>query len=1404
MAQPGAQAAYRGYRLQALYALERLLASTEPEDISFHPESVEDLALYNEKGDLLEAVQVKSYSGLALSDLHPEKPDSFFARVAQLLQSPTPPAILLVNFGSIGPEMRGAWLGDERHREQVTSKLLVDGFDLSVIKRFFERIALVEKDENQTQDTVYSKLQELSTAGDPATALDLLTYWVLVVSEGKESITRQVLISKLSRVAEFLVDLATYQREFGTAIAPILDETDADTERLKAEFYSGVQARYEHILAGLDFRRDHQLARIDAAFETHNIVIIHAASGQGKSTLAHRYIHDAYPNNWRFQVKLIDNRQHALSIAQALMGHARALQLPMLIYVDVSPRDHEWPELARQLAHEDNVRILVTVREEDFRRAEIPRSEFIFAEFDLTFDEQEARLIYERALESRATSSFMDFEEAWERFGGQGPLMEFVYFLTETVKLRDRLQEQVKNLEERVRTGTQDSPYEQLSQSELHLLRMVSIVSACEARLSARNLVDILHLAAPRRTIELFEREYLIRQTEAGQEIEGLHPIRSHILSELLTDPVFNPWIEAAQQVLPAIIEGDLETFLLHAFVEHPGERQALSQVIMELNPKTWAGFAGILRALLWLGVTSYLERNTDCIEAAHTEFGDGWFFVMNLDFAGIAPESTNRWWKDLGNIIPPERQARIDNIRAMQSDPKEALEVANRWLRHQRLLPVAPQSEAEWADFAFAVYWMGHLGVTYQSENLPDDGVLDEAAARLGLQTVADIAVALHCLTSQGYQKWLDRNRTVLETRLAQEYNIVSIERVSDRLTVHFIPFSVTSNEPRTTKNDGGSDELHGETIERITLVCRLFPTFARYGSQGHGYRFGALKSPLDSYTTKEGIPPASLTHGVATYVNSIGHGLGGYQYRPENWDEYVARLLERRQMVVTCLDQLQRGSVRHLTRDQGSDVWTYVVQGSPWLECATLLSTHVPLPKSAVDPWGFAWESMSDKAMLSLAESPARPMALVLHKHQSLYLAQRDYHNSLFNFFTQARDVMLWAYTAGKLRDDDPKKKSAIRALTELGIRTDLSHLSTTNLSAALKELDRYQLEFRRLFGHRCADMIDELEQTERSHLNSVWQLWYFFANQPLIRCANPQTQIPNLIHLAEVRLRDRLNGVLNAFQDGASASVLPDLKTWDTDPALWIRLDVQRPHDLWEARQALLAKLSEFLAPIDYSDIEYYLIDSDWRYTIILPVFCGKLISYEAWRLLTFGTVRGNQPVEENPLLHALQPIPQVHLDRLGIELWQIDDLSLARHFSEHVAVLSLLAAQLADLHGLVDLEMEQSALEVVQTELGRRASRISEALQGAYDAMAAMAEKVGALPQKQLEKRPLLQEVVDVMKKLAILIRPTTADDSTHSLTINDFQEYAGRLEQARLYAEMARLLWISDFLETAQP
>ncbi|MDP1573110.1 MAG: hypothetical protein Q8M09_06940 [Pseudomonadota bacterium] len=405
-------------------------------------------------------------------------------------------------------------------------------------------------------------------------------------------------------------------------------------------------AGYRHILAGCDIPRRAWLERIGQAFDKASVVIVRGASGQGKSALAYRYLHDYGIGLWRFQIRRIENRRDALSIAMALSGHAKSIGVPITVYLDVQPGDRFWPELIRELGQLPLVRVLVTVREEDWRRASLSGAEVAFQDVALEFDEVEARLLYPSLAQRDRAARFLGFDEAWRQFGGEGPLLEFVYLVTQTQTLAERLRQQVQNLRDEVVSGG-------VSPADLRLLAVTSFASSLGARIDAGQASRLLGLPDLGRSVERLEREYLLRKVGGGQYLDGLHSLRSRLLVEHLCDGLTFDRAELARDCLNLIPPDDVEVFLLHLAITQPDAMPAMLRHLQGWIPPTWSALGGAFRALLWWGLRVYVDRCKPLLTEVIGESGDGWRNYLDFDLAELLPGTGLAIWKLLGDQVP-------------------------------------------------------------------------------------------------------------------------------------------------------------------------------------------------------------------------------------------------------------------------------------------------------------------------------------------------------------------------------------------------------------------------------------------------------------------------------------------------------------------------------------------------------------------------------------------------------------------------------------------------------------------------------------------------------------------------------------------------------------------------------
>ncbi|WP_041603816.1 hypothetical protein [Thioflavicoccus mobilis] len=428
----------------------------------------------------------------------------------------------------------------------------------------------------------------------------MLCQWIYKAAERRERVTHADLIKRLAHVGRYLQARAGYWRDWASVIEPLDPESTPSlpAERLRDQFQQGMSTRYEHILADCDIQRHRWLERISVGFEKASAVIVHGASGQGKSALAYRWLHTETPYSWRLQIKLVENRREALQIAATLSSHVQAVGAPVTIDVDVDPRDQGWTLLVEELARTPQIRVLVTVREEDWQRATLSRSDVEFEDISLSLDRTEAQGIYDQLARPKTPGQFLSFDEAWVRFlggkDGEGPLMEFVYLVTQSESLRDKLSAQVKRIRTEIHRGDG-------SIAVLRLLALVAFASALGGRLEVARLRKRLPEMDLGFVAEQFEREYLVRSLEQGLLLDGLHPLRSRLLAEIiLCEESSFGVLGLAQECLDLIPDSDVEIFLLHLASRQAQAMPGMTAYLAGWQAPTWQAFGAVLRALLW------------------------------------------------------------------------------------------------------------------------------------------------------------------------------------------------------------------------------------------------------------------------------------------------------------------------------------------------------------------------------------------------------------------------------------------------------------------------------------------------------------------------------------------------------------------------------------------------------------------------------------------------------------------------------------------------------------------------------------------------------------------------------------------------------------------------------------
>jgi hypothetical protein len=928
------------------------------------------------------------------------------------------------------------------------------------------------------------------------------------------------------------------------------------------------------------------------------------------------------------------------------------------------------------------------------------------------------------------------------------------------------------------------------------------------------------------------EKEYyLLRTTENGTLVGGLHPIRSEILARILTDSTFYPWSESATECLPFIVEHDISNFLLYSFSRYRTELEPLLNALDSYQPRRWVAIAGVVRALIWLGIKEYVETNQQLIADTHAVAGSGWQVVLNGDIAGASPDVIANLHSTLARFLPEDRLAQLEALRSRQTQSSQVFVRASQWLSKLTQEPILPQLELDWVGMAETLFWVGRLQVTLPIINWLSRVDLDSAVETLTLETLADVALGLFYCHEANYRSWINQNYAKLTNRFQQETQTVVWEDDGQNLRLHFLiklfqteTFSseiqqlnsrqniqshvptelsepgVQRSEAQPSKTDLEKYFLNA-AMERLQLCRKFFPDRERYGSQGYGHRIW-INAELPDDTHKN-IPHSNFPIQWLVSLNAIFRGLVEQTLRPNTWEEYTQLVLELRRTIVQVLEQLKQGLDVYFRQKQMTRILGEHIEPSLWSRTQQPLQFSPLLPSCAFDEWGFVSDS-SDRSKESNQEAPYQHQNLALEKYNPYRKAFDKYIHTCFNFFGQSDWVLNFNPYFRNGENTIIYQELAQQFNIDLNKQ---AYLSVLNLGDARKVLPKFQEEFRNLLTQFSeVDGLSNLERLEQATFNELWCSWYFFAFHPNQRFQNATWQCTQQFSNQVREIRNNIRRELRRLsRNGLQISILSEDVLWEEERTLWLVINGENAFDGYNTVEGVVSAIRRAIAAAQNHELRHYAITFTWSNIVIVPLVKGRSLDGTAWRFssILFSVDTGEDTFGRWNFVPVA--IPSNAFSQLALSTWTYPRLVVAQKFTGLLFQFSLLVSHLRDFERLPELDEQEQ--ELLQQYIQRLTTPMGETFQAVLDAETEMIDYFNQLSPSEQANRPNLIAVVLGLAELHEQILPTAdcSRDGRIELTMNlaEVAEWASRLESIQQSVSLMYLFWVSDVLEEAE-
>lgn len=556
---------------------------------------------------------------------------------------------------------------------------------------------------------------------------------------------------------------------------------------------------------------------------------------------------------------------NASGIAAALRGLANQ-QSNVYAYIE-GGADAGWVDLCTEInrLNRPNLKLLISVREDDAARAYYDASKVGSADVFLLFDRHEAEHLYGQF----NTSLFPSFDSAWRSFGGEGPLMEFIYSLSHSVSLRQKLEGQVRQL----RMAGHDS--------WLTFLYLASAIGEYGLPSSIARLKSASEVNNIQNMLEILENEMLLRSDAEHGLVFPMHPYRSKLLAEIIAPMLYQ---DEEELVLNAAkcASGDFGAILIPYLSGNSFSQKGLDTLV-GISQVSWKSSAQALRAMVWKDARCFYCSTADLRQ--HTIDAGLPVFLLSMIAGDITSVTNQKNWLPILELFPDRAMrdsacALITQLACRKAEYRETDRLLSKLAQRLPSVDILP-SQASEAGFVLA--YVGSRGFVH----LISDGKINalvhvDGLASVDVDRVLDLLVGYNSIgidvSSEDRQAilfktcqrdgivWLDSSELVTKETLEESgesceeippgcFNTDGLVRQVSAMVAPKMDNSIESG----GSSSRDSSSLPNDVVMRAVCDLRcLFPNRGRYCVQYVGIK--ALTGGMEIPDCEKHIPEKKL----------------------------------------------------------------------------------------------------------------------------------------------------------------------------------------------------------------------------------------------------------------------------------------------------------------------------------------------------------------------------------------------------------------------------------------------------------------------------------------------------------------------------------------------------------------
>ncbi|MFZ2539883.1 MAG: hypothetical protein WAX04_13455 [Oscillospiraceae bacterium] len=546
--------------------------------------------------------------------------------------------------------------------------------------------------------------------------------------------------------------------------------------------------------------------------------------------------------------------------------------------------DTEWLWIAEEINNRGmKLKLLITIREEDFNRSDIDLNKFNSNIIELSFTESEAKEIFDKY----HSPNFLNFEQAWEKFGETGPFMEFVYLLNQADTLKHKLESQISKI----------ITNEANADEWLDILQVICYLGKNGLKVNLQRLLTQLPCSQSRKMLKQFEKEYLVKLSSDNQYIECLHAVRAEILYDIIS----NENIMNEEKTLLYSVSSVDEFFqaMLVKYFYHNNATDSLIRKLTEVLYASWTAYASVLSALLWLDVYRLYTKNKAVYEQGNKLFG-GNFIMFTGDATGYLDLAFE--FNTYDTIAPGFAQKMQELICSLPQDKIDYV-FTDMFLNNikDKLNNFDISRTDNLSEVGFVLFWLAQRKMFIHNISCED---IITNISDYSIDNILDFLVGIQ---TQNKIEVYEAIAEYLTPQICQNYNIIRLNIDEEHIEADFIQ-NIFMEENHVGMNK--------KVMAVVDALRRLFFNKERYHVKTLGTE---VIQGIQLPDTEKNIASRYLPLTWITQMNGWQIKIDDYEKRTENWNDF-RELIDNDRMIIMNLSNLICDGIGYFYRKEGS----------------------------------------------------------------------------------------------------------------------------------------------------------------------------------------------------------------------------------------------------------------------------------------------------------------------------------------------------------------------------------------------------------------------------------------------------------------------------------------------------